>query len=192
MVQRRADCWIVTLESIMTCSLAWRGAAYAIVRAEKNSASCFQFESPHADAIVISRQGIDACHAMLGAGLSLRWSFSQDLRRWRFAKSPGPFGRRWTMRRTRTSALLSPRVGLVQSIQRTGSRRIPLRRCGPVRGRAAASSLAASVQVPTGALVLSQHSGTLTARPPRLVSLNLTLISSPVWRIARMQLSRGM
>jgi hypothetical protein len=29
-----------------------------------------------------------------------------------------------------------------------------------------------------------QHSGWFTARPPRLVSLNLTLISSPGWRIA--------
>src|SRR5687768_11791794 len=37
-----------------------------------------------------------------------------------------------------------------------------------------------------------QHSGRFTAKPPRLVSLYLALISSPVCRIAAMQLSSGM
>ena len=94
----------------------------------------------------------------------------------------------------RRSAEGSPRAVSAQSAaaQNHVDQRIPLRRCGPARVRAAASSLTAGVRVLIGALVLSQHSGTLTARPPRLVSLNLTLISSPVWRIARMQLSRGM
>ena len=37
-----------------------------------------------------------------------------------------------------------------------------------------------------------QQAGRLTAKPPRLVSLKFELIASPVWRIARMQLSSGM